>query len=140
MVTNDPRAEFRQRREKRKALFVSLGLRPFQILLSVGVWFNLLAVLATAVYLYSSGYKDSFRVSLFWEPVVYLIFWFFNGYLRASFIFLALIAAYHILGFVIRPRADYFSLSFLLSFILIIIGAGVLWAKMRDPIFSIKIP
>lgn len=140
MATNDPREEFRQQREKRKALFVSLGLRPFQILLSVGVWFNLLTVVVTVVYLYSHGYKDSFRVSLFLEPVPYLLFWFFHGYFRFNFIFLVLFGAWDIVGFVIHPRADYFSLSFLLSYILITIGAGVLWAKMKDPIFSIKIP
>jgi hypothetical protein len=139
MVTNDPRAEFRQRREKRKALFVSLGVRPFQILLSAGVWFNLLTVVVTAVYLYSSGHKQSLRVSLFLEPVVYLLLWFFHGYLRVSFILLALFGAWDIIGFVMRPRADYLSLSFLLSYVLITIAAGVLWGKMKDPIFSIKI-
>ena len=142
MMATNALKEFRQGLDKRKALFISLGLRPFQILLSVGVLFNLLTAVLWVVYVYSHGYKFGFRVS-FWifKPIVDLLVWFSHfTYLRASFILLALIGAYGIFGLVTPPRADYFSLSFLLGYILITIGAAVSWAKMRDSIFSSKPP
>ncbi len=138
--TSDPRKEFLSTTRKRKALFISLGLRPYQISLSIGVLINLLAVIVAVVYLYSHGYKDSFRFSLISRPIVQLLVWLFHfGYVRFNFILLVLVGAEGVFGFVMRPRADWFNLSFLLGNILIAIGAGVAWAKMKDPIFSLRL-
>ncbi len=138
MATDVSREQFYQQRDKRKALFLSLGLKPFQILLTVGIWLNALAAVVVVFYLYMRG--DGLRFSLFYRPIVDLLLWSFHfWYLRLSFIILAVTGAEGILGFCMRPRWDYFSLSYLLGCILITVGAAVSWVKMRDKIFSSKI-
>lgn len=137
MTTKVTPEEFRQSREKRKALLASLGLRPFQILLWVGFSLYILAVIGTLVYLYTHGYADRVRVSMFFKPLIALVLWLGSlGYTRTWCKILTLVGAGNIVAFVLHPRVDYFGLPFLLSYILITIGAGILSAKMKDPIFE----
>ena len=137
MTTKVTPEEFRRGREKRKALMASLGLWPFQILLWVGLSLYILAVIGTLLYLYTHGYADRVRVSMFVKPLLALALWLGSlGYTRTWCKLLTLVGAANILVFLMHPRLDSFGLPFLLSYILITAGAGVLSAKMKDPVFE----
>jgi len=137
MTTNVTPEEFRKGRDKRKALMSSLGLRPLQILLWVGLSLYILAVIGTLVYLYAYGYADNVRVSMFFKPLIALALWLASsGYFRTWYKILTWVGVGNIVVFLLHPRMNYFGLTFLLSYILITIAAAVLWARMKDPIFE----
>ena len=116
---------------------VSLGLRPFQILLSVGFAFYILTVIGSLVYLYAHGYGDRVRVSMFFRPLLALVLWLGSlGYTRTWNKLVTLVGAANIVVFLLHPRFDSVGLPFLLSYILITIAAGILAAKMKDPVFE----
>ena len=137
MTTNVTPEEFRQGRDKRKALMSSLGLMPFQILLWFGLSLYILTVISTLVYLYAYGYADNVRVSMFFKPLIALALWLASsGYFRTWYKILTLVGAGNILVFLLHPRMNYFGLTFLLSYLVITIAAAILWARMKDPIFE----
>jgi hypothetical protein len=118
--------------EKRKHLFVSLGLRPLQIAL----FFSLCVSVISEVCEIWHYWPQAHLYSLI-PAALLVLFWSFHfHYDRISFWLLAFVAGGSFLGSVDRLTTNYFHAVDSLGFIMIIVMTLVIYAKMKDPIFS----
>ena len=130
--------KLREQQERRRSHFRQLGLRPYQILLTVGAAVFVLSVAAASSYRFFAGYRDIIVLTMLVRPALIVILWLFQRSCYAnSFGVVAACSAVMALLSIATLRTDIFNVAAVLSLSTISATACILWRKTkRDSIFA----
>jgi hypothetical protein len=125
--------EIRRKNEVRQIRFIQLGFRPLQVLLWISLLMYVLSMIGAVLYYWEQAHLLKWLVM----PVLLVIFWSQQfTYARNQFITNAMVTAFSLLVDYRHLIADDFRLVGSLGRIMAVVFGLVIYAKMKDPIFS----
>ena len=130
-------AEFKKQQEQRRSRLQAVGLRPYQMALTVGVCIYLLFAIGKVVYLLMEGYQESLRLRMLVRPAVVVILWMLQRSCYANiFAVVSACSGFMALQQVATLRSDYFAVASVLGLLALSAASGILWLRTRrDPVF-----
>ena len=130
--------KLREQQERRRNHFRQLGLRPYQVLLTVGASVFVLSVVAASAYRFFAGYGDIIVLTMLIRPALIVILWLFQRSCYANS-FAVVSACSAVMGFlsIATRRTDIFNIAAVFGLCITSATACILWRKTRrDPIFA----
>jgi hypothetical protein len=133
MQNNISIEEIKRGNKKRNRLFIEAGLRPLQIVMSIGVLLYVLSVISAVWYYWPQAHHLAYLLS----PVFVVLAWAFHfNYHRNNFKLLAIVAGVSLLMSLRYIATDRFCLANSLGLAMVVVIALIICAKMKDPRFS----
>jgi phosphoglycerol transferase MdoB-like AlkP superfamily enzyme len=125
--------EAQREREKRRLLFVSLGLRPLQVILCISFFVYVFSIISPVGYYWSQVHLLGVLI----PPALLFLVWFLHfQYSRICFLLLACAIGGSLLSSLGHHAVDDFSVVNLVAQFTVLVIAIVIYAKMKDPAFS----
>jgi hypothetical protein len=125
--------EIKRRNEVRQIRFVQLGFRPLQIALWISLFVYVFSTVGAVLYYWQEAHFLGWLVM----PALLVVSWSTQfGYARNQFMSSSIATAFTILLDYRHLIGDHFSLVGTLGRIMVVILGFVIYAKMKDPIFS----
>jgi hypothetical protein len=125
--------EIKRRNEERRIRFVQLGFRPFQVALWISLLVYVLSMIGAVLYYWQQAHLLGWLVM----PALLVFFWSTQfTYARNQFMSNAMVTAFTLLLDYRHLIADDFRLVGSLARIMTVIFGLVIYAKMKDSIFS----
>jgi len=130
--------KLREQQERRRSHFRRLGLRSYQVVLTVGVCAFVLSVVAASAYRFFAGYRDIVVLTMLVRPALVVILWLFQRSCYAnSFAVVAACSGFMAVLSIATLRTDIFNVAAVLSLSTTSAAACILWRETRrDPIFA----